>query len=196
VERVVGVEVGRVEVVVVERVVGDVDLVRVAGLELPHGIEEPLAEGPLAVDVVPLARVVDVVQRVVVFLLWVRGVSVGDVVWFWVVELVWFLVVDVPPARAAPFAEAPLVVEVNPLAGLALGECRKVPVSSIVVPFAFRVVCDVSRLRENELENTVIDIVERHEFHGLNCMETMSPSSISEKNFNFKDFRNKILEKS
>jgi len=116
-----------VVVVAVERVVGErvvervVDLVRVAGLELPHEIEEPLAESPLAVDVVPLARVVDVVQRVVVFLLWVRGVSVGDVVWFWVVELVWFLVVDVPPARAAPSAEAPLVVEVDPLAGLALG---------------------------------------------------------------------------
>jgi hypothetical protein len=55
---------------------------------------------------------------------------------------------------------------------------------------------DVASLRENELENTVIDIVERHEFHGLNCMETMSQFSLSEKNFNFKDFRNKILEKS
>jgi hypothetical protein len=44
---------------------------------------------------------------------------------------------------------------------------------------------DVSRLRENELENTVIDIVERHEFHGLNCMETMSQVSLLRKNNQF-----------
>jgi len=179
---VVGVEVGRVEVVV-ERVV---DLVGVAGLELPDEVEEPLAEGPLAVDVAPLAVVVDVVDGVVVFLIWVWSVSDRDVVGFWVVLVSWFLVVDVPPcACAEPPAESPLVVDVDPLAGLALGECRKVPVSSRVVPLSFRVVCDVAGLGEDELEDPVVDIVKRHEFHGLNCMETMSQKRISRKTINF-----------
>ena len=129
--------------------------------------------------------VVDVLEWVVLFLVGVWAVSGGDVVRGWVVEVLWFLVLEVPSsARAAPAAKTPFVVEVDPFACLALGKRRKVPVSSVVEPLAFRVVRDVTGLREDELENSVVDIRERH-IHGLNCMETMSPKRISRKTINF-----------